>query len=93
MDNQSFFRDVIATYNAETGKLINSFAHRSTTPPPFAPAGMALSRTNYYVANYREGSITEGGNLFYINSPVTKAPYALAAGAVGGPVANVRLPH
>jgi hypothetical protein len=80
---------VIATYNAETGKLINSFAHRSTTLPPFAPAGMALSGTNYYVANYREGSITEGGNLFYINSPVAKAPYALAAGAVGGPVANV----
>jgi hypothetical protein len=81
---------VIATYDAGTGNLTNSFAHRiSTSPHPLAPAGMALSVTNYYVANSGGNSITQGGNLLYINSPVTKAPYALAVGAVGGPVANV----
>ena len=85
---------VIATYDAGTGNLTNSFAHRistSTPQPPHAlgPAGMALSVTNYYVANSGGNSITQGGNLLYISSPVTKAPYALAVGAVGGPVANV----
>jgi hypothetical protein len=85
---------VIATYDAGTGNLTNSFAHRISTstpqpPHPLAPAGMALSVTNYYVANSGGNSITQGGNLLYINSPVTKAPYALAVGAVGGPVANV----
>jgi hypothetical protein len=83
---------VIATYDAGTGNLTNSFAHRistSTPQPPAAlgPAGMALSATNYYVANSGGNSITQGGNLLYIaNSPGTKSPYALA---VGGPVPNV----
>jgi hypothetical protein len=66
---------VIATYDTGTGKVTNSFAHRFSKPPALAPAGMALSVTNYYVAN-QAGSITEGGNLFFISG--LAHPYALA---------------
>jgi large exoprotein involved in heme utilization and adhesion len=45
---------------------------------------MAQSSAGLFVAN-QQGSIAKGGNLYFIQSAVTKAPYALA---VDGP-ANV----
>jgi hypothetical protein len=66
---------VFTTYNADTGSVTGSSWY--TTSAPFVPTGMAQSSTNLYVAN-QQGSIAKGGNLYFIKSIVTKAPYALA---------------
>jgi hypothetical protein len=82
---------VIAIYDAVTGRSISTASHKIGLNPsslngwgPFGPAGIALSGATYYVANYSKNSITQGGNLSYINStvyPWIKAPYALAVNA------------
>jgi hypothetical protein len=66
---------VFTTYNADTGSVTGSSWY--TISAPFVPTGMAQSSTNLYVAN-QQGSIAKGGNLYFIKSIVTKAPYALA---------------
>jgi len=66
---------VFTTYNADTGSVTGSSWY--TISAPFVPTGMAQSSTNLYVAN-QQGSIAKGGNLYFIKSVVTKAPYALA---------------
>jgi len=67
---------VFATYNADTGSVINSSWY-TLISVPFVPQGMAQSGTGLYVAN-QGGSIAKGGNLYFIKSTWTKAPYALA---------------
>jgi len=75
---------VLTTYDAVKGNVISSSWY--TLRVPFVPTGMAQSSTNVYVAN-QQGGIAKGGDLYFINSTVTKAPYALA---VGGPIGNVQ---
>jgi hypothetical protein len=82
----------IATYDAVTGRLIGTAKQVFGYPPrpqPFGPAGMALSSTNYYVANYSKSSITKGGNLFFIKPVVNIGPAHPYALAVNGSVLYV----
>ncbi|MBV8277962.1 MAG: hypothetical protein JO170_22240 [Verrucomicrobia bacterium] len=78
---------VIATYNPKKGAVINFdfFAYKQGVQ--YNPAGMALSGTNLYVANYEEDSIakidttTGGGNADFIKVGDVNGiayPYALA---------------
>jgi DNA-binding beta-propeller fold protein YncE len=73
-------RYVIATYNAETGNVVNFGFFRYPYLGLFVPRGMALSGTNLYVANYQESTIskinttTGGGNAFFIPFIVNRGP-------------------
>ncbi|MFY9988436.1 MAG: hypothetical protein WAK31_27015 [Chthoniobacterales bacterium] len=80
-------QDVVATYNAKTGALINLNFLAYPVGANYLPAEMALSGSNLYVANYGENSIamidvtTGVGNTDFIPqggaNPLGN-PYALA---------------
>jgi DNA-binding beta-propeller fold protein YncE len=88
-------RYVIATYNAETGNVVNFGFFRYPYLGLFVPRGMALSGTNLYVANYQESTIskinttTGGGNAFFIPFIVNRGPEHPYALAVNGNVLYV----
>ena len=80
-------QDVIATYNAKTGALINLNFLAYPVGATYEPAGMALSGSNLYVANYEDDSIamvditTGAGNPNFIPQSTVNPlayPYALA---------------
>ena len=80
-------QDVVASYNAKTGALINLNFLAYPMGANYFPAGMALSGSNLYVANYGENSIalvnitTGTGNTDFIPSGGANPlgnPYALA---------------
>jgi hypothetical protein len=81
--------DLIATYDAETGNA-QKLVFKSRAASPSDLRGMALSGTNLYVANSREGIIakinatTGVGNAAFIPSIYGRgpeSPYALAVNA------------
>ena len=85
--NTTTDQDVVATYNAKTGALINLNFLAYPVGANYVPAGMALSGSNLYVANYGENSIalvditTGAGNPDFIPSGGANPlgnPYALA---------------
>ena len=80
-------QDVIATYNAKTGALINLNFLAYPVGVTYEPAGMVLSGSNLYVANYEDDSIalvditTGAGNPNFIQQSAVNPlayPYALA---------------
>ena len=85
--NMTTDQDVVATYNAKTGALINLNFLAYPKGANYLPAGMALSGNNLYVANYGGNSIarvdvtTGVGNANFIPSGGVNPlgnPYALA---------------
>ena len=79
---------VIATYNAETGAVINFNFYGYPAGVEYAPAGLVLSGNNLYVANYEQDSIAlinitdpSAGNPNFIQESAVNPlayPYALA---------------
>jgi hypothetical protein len=55
--NATTDQQVIATYNANTGTLINLNFFAYPVGATYEPAGMVLSGNNLYVANYEQNSI------------------------------------
>jgi hypothetical protein len=85
--NTTTDQDVVATYNAKTGALINLNFLAYPVGANYGPAGMVLSGSNLYVANYEEDSIalvditTGAGNPNFIQQSEVNPlayPYALA---------------
>lgn len=86
--NSTSDRDVIATYNAKTGALINFNFFSYPVGANYEPAGMVLSGNNLYVANNLGDSIAKiditnpnAGNPDFIKNTATNGtlyPYALA---------------
>jgi 6-phosphogluconolactonase (cycloisomerase 2 family) len=85
--NTTTDQQVIATYNAKTGALINLNFFAYPVGATYGPAGMVLSGNNLYVANYEQNSIslvdatTGEGNPNFIQGSTEiplAYPYALA---------------